>query len=231
MPRKVSIRRELFVSHLLWFFWQQYSQQYGVDQTRFFLMSEVNFGNDGDFSDKAMILKVNNNLANELGNLCQRTLSMVFKNCGKAVPEVDIGEFLEEDKVLLATARGLREKAGTAIATQAIQKYVEVLVHIIGDTNKYIDEMAPWVLRKTDPQRMATVLYVIMEVLRYASILYQPLIPDSANKILDQLTVPADERTFAHLDDSFRIKPGSRISKPEGIFPRIDLPAEELVAS
>jgi methionyl-tRNA synthetase len=202
--------------------------QYGVDQTRFFLMSEVNFGNDGDYSDKAMVLKVNNNLANELGNLCQRTLSMVYKNCNQAVPE-NVGPYTEADEALLDSARGLREKAATGIATQAIQKYVEAMVTMIVDTNKYIDEMAPWVLRKTDPERMATVLYVIMEVLRYAAILYQPLIPGSANKILDQLTVPADERTFAHLDDSYRIKPGSPIAKPEGIFPRIELPTEELV--
>jgi len=186
-------------------------------------MSEVNFGNDGDFSDHAFILKVNNNLANELGNLCQRTLSMVYKNCGKAVPE-EIGEFTNEDEALLATAHSLRERAATAVSTQAIHKYVEAMVTMIVDTNKYIDEQAPWVLRKTDPDRMATVLYVIMEVLRYSAILYQPLIPDSANKILDQLTVPDDERTFEHLDDKYRIKPGSPISKPQGIFPRIELP-------
>jgi len=186
-------------------------------------MAEVNFGNDGDFSDKAMVLKVNNNLANELGNLCQRTLSMVFKNCGKAIPE-NIGEFTSEDEALLQSARELREKAATAISTQAIQKYVEVMLMMVGDANRYIDEMAPWVLRKTDPDRMATVLYVILEVLRYAAILYQPVIPESANKILDQLTVPKDQRTFAHLNDSYRIKPGAPISKPQGIFPRIELP-------
>lgn len=193
-------------------------------------MSEVNFGNDGDFSDKAMILKVNNNLANELGNLCQRTLSMVHKNCNQAVPD-KVGSLTDVDEALLQSARSLRDKAAAGIATQAIQKYVEAMVTMVVDTNKYIDEMAPWVLRKMDLERMATVLYVIMEVLRYTAILYQPLIPESANKILDQLTVPVDERTFAHLDDSYRIKFGSPVSKPEGIFPRIELPAEELVVT
>ena len=192
-------------------------------------MSEVNFGNDGDFSDKAMVFKVNANLANELGNLVQRTLSMVFKNCGKAVPEVDSSSFTAKDEALLASARGLREKAATAMSTQAIQKYVEAMVGMVWEANKYIDEMEPWVLRKTDPERMATVLYVIMEVLRHTAILYQPLIPESANKILDLLAVPTDERTFAHLDDSYRVKAGAAISKPKGVFPRIELPAEELV--
>jgi methionyl-tRNA synthetase len=191
-------------------------------------MSEVNFGNDGDFSDKAMVLKVNANLANELGNLCQRTLSMVYKNCEQAVP-VSIGPFHEKDEQVLASARGLREKAAIAISVQAIHKYTEIMVAMIWEANKYIDDMEPWTLRKTDPERMATVLYVVMEVLRYSAILYQPLIPQSANKILDLLAVPIDERTFAHLRDTYRIKPGSPISKPEGVFPRIELPALELV--
>ena len=101
---------------------------------------------------------------------------------------------------------------------------------MIWETNKYIDDMEPWVLRKTDPERMATVLYVIMEVLRFSAILYQPLIPSSANKILDQLTVPDDERSFEHLDDTFAIKLGTPISKPVGVFPRLELPEEAPVA-
>jgi methionyl-tRNA synthetase len=200
--------------------------QYGVDPTRFFLMSEVNFGNDGDFSDRAMVFKVNSNLANELGNLCQRTLSMVHKNCNAAVPTT-VGPYTDADLALWKSVEGLWSRAATAISTQAIHKYVEVLVQQIVDTNKYIDDMAPWVLRKTDPERMATVLYVIMEVLRYTAILYQPLIPESASKILDQLSVPANERTFVHLSDKYRIPPGTPITKPEGIFPRIELPSSE----
>jgi methionyl-tRNA synthetase len=190
-------------------------------------MAEVNFGNDGDFSDERMVQKVNTNLANELGNLCQRTLSMVFKNCGKAVPS-DIGPYTPEDEALLAKARALREEAGQHISKQAIQKYVETMVTMIWESNKYIDEMAPWILKKTDPDRMETVLYVLLEVLRHAAILYQPLIPDAANKILDQLTVPADERSFDHLDDAYAIKHGAAISKPVGVFPRLEF-AEEPV--
>lgn len=199
--------------------------KYGVDQTRFFLMSEVGFGNDGDFSDKAMILKVNNNLANELGNLCQRVMSMVYKNCNKAIPDVGGGgeeNFTERDKELLEAAEGLYDRAAEAIAEQAIQKYANVLIEMVWEANKYIDDMAPWTLRKTDPERMVVVLYVLMEVLRYVSILYQPIIPMSANMILDQLTVPKDERSFAHLSKEYQIKAGSPVSKPEGVFPRIE---------
>mmetsp|Transcript_41944 Transcript_41944/g.47670 ORF Transcript_41944/g.47670 Transcript_41944/m.47670 type:complete len:580 (-) Transcript_41944:66-1805(-) len=200
--------------------------EFGVDQTRFFLTAEVGFGNDGDFSTKAFIQRVNVNLANELGNLCQRTLSMVFKNCNKKVPS-DVGPFTEEDEALLASARTLKERAGKEVANQALQRYAETIITMVWDTNKYIDIMEPWVLKKTDTDRMETVLYVIMEVLRHVAILYQPIIPNSANKILDLLTVPDDERTFAHLTDEFRIKEGSEISKPKGVFPRIEV--EELV--
>eukprot|EP00545_Synedropsis_sp_CCMP1620_P013548 CAMPEP_0119010286 /NCGR_PEP_ID=MMETSP1176-20130426/4909_1 /TAXON_ID=265551 /ORGANISM="Synedropsis recta cf, Strain CCMP1620" /LENGTH=568 /DNA_ID=CAMNT_0006962921 /DNA_START=127 /DNA_END=1833 /DNA_ORIENTATION=- len=197
-------------------------EQYGVDQTRFFLMADVSFGSDGDFSTKSFIQKVNVNLANELGNLCQRTLSMVFKNCGKQTP-TDVGPFTEADELLLASARGLRERAGTHVASQALHKYTQEMVSMVWDTNKYIDTMEPWALKKTDTARMATVLYVIMEVLRHVAILYQPIIPTSANQILDLLCVPSDERTFAHLTEDYMIQEGVEIPKPMGIFPRIEV--------
>lgn len=192
-------------------------------------MSEVNFGNDGDYSDKAMVLKINSNLANELGNLCQRTLTLVYKNCNEMVPEV-VGLYTNEDEMILKSAQSLREKAATAISKQLIHKYVEIMITMIVEANKYIDEQAPWILKKTDPERMGTVLYVIMEILRYSAILYQPLIPESANKMLDLLTVPQNERSFIHLNDTYRIKSGSLIDKPVGIFPRYEVQeTEELI--
>ena len=162
-------------------------------------MAEDGFGNDGDFSKRKMIEKVNNNLANELRNLCQRTLSMVFKNCDKSVPS-DVGPFTPEDEAILETARSLHSQAAEQMSVQAIHKYVQAIVTTVRDANKYIDEQAPWALKKTDPERMATVLYVVLEVLRHVAIMYQPIIPDSASKILDQLQVPDEERTFAHLE-------------------------------
>ena len=195
--------------------------KYGVDVTRFFLMADVPFGSDGDFSHEKMVYRVNANLSNGLGNLCQRVITLVFKNCGKAIP-MEFQSFTEEDEELLAKARALREKAADAIAKQAIHKYAEAMINMVGDANKYIDDMAPWMLKKSDPERMETVLYVLMEVLRHTAILYQPLIPSSANKILDQLSVQEDERMFDHLETS-PIKPGTPISKPQGVFPRFDV--------
>ena len=194
-------------------------------------MSEVTFGSDGDFSHERMIQRVNTNLANEFGNLVQRTLSMVFKNCDKAVPlESEIGPYTPEDEALLEKAKSLREQAGKHIASQSIHKYAETMITMIWESNKYIDNQAPWILRKTDTDRMKTVLYVLLEVLRYSAILYQPLIPTSANKILDLLIVPEDERTFDHLTDDYKVRYGAEISKPEGVFPRLELPEESVVA-
>eukprot|EP00566_Odontella_aurita_P005707 CAMPEP_0113542842 /NCGR_PEP_ID=MMETSP0015_2-20120614/9833_1 /TAXON_ID=2838 /ORGANISM="Odontella" /LENGTH=583 /DNA_ID=CAMNT_0000442947 /DNA_START=191 /DNA_END=1942 /DNA_ORIENTATION=+ /assembly_acc=CAM_ASM_000160 len=197
--------------------------KYGVDQTRFFLMSEVSFGSDGDFSDGKMVQKVNTNLANELGNLNQRVLTLVFKNCGKAVP-TEIGPYSDEDKAILDSVKSLRERAAVAVSKQSIHKYINEVVSMVWEANQYIDRQAPWVLKKTDTERMATVLYVLMEVLRYVAIIYQPLIPGSANKILDMLTVPEDERNFEHLVDAYKIKLGAPVSKPAPVFPRIEVP-------
>jgi methionyl-tRNA synthetase len=200
-------------------------ETYGVDPTRFFLMSEVAFGNDGDFSDEKMIYKINANLSNELGNLNQRIMTLVFKNCDGAVP-TEIGSLTEEDETLLATAASLSQRTGEAISKQAIHKYVEHMVSMVWDANKYIDVQAPWVLKKTDQQRMKTVLYVLMEVMRHVAILYQPLMPTSSNVILDQLGIPQNERGFEHLEkEECRILLGRKIDKPTAVFPRFELPA------
>eukprot|EP00804_Cyclotella_cryptica_P018842 CCRYP_018284-RA/>CCRYP_018284-RA protein AED:0.00 eAED:0.00 QI:645/-1/1/1/-1/1/1/363/431 len=199
-------------------------ETYGVDPTRFFLMSEVTFGNDGDFSDEKMIYKINANLANELGNLNQRIMTLVYKNCDGAVP-VEIGPLTDDDKQLLATAASLCQVTGEAISNQAIHKYVEHMVSMVWDANKYIDVQAPWVLRKTDTERMKTVLYVLMEVMRHVAILYQPLMPTSSNAILDQLGIPENEREFEHLGkEECKVLLGRTISKPIAVFPRFEVP-------
>jgi methionyl-tRNA synthetase len=146
---------------------------------------------------------------------------MVYKNCQEQIPTP--GEFTPEDQEILRSVNGLRERAGLHVANQALHKYAETMIGMVCDTNKYIDTMEPWNLKKSDLARMGTVLYVIMEVLRYVAILYQPIIPSSANKILDLLQVPHDERTFSYLDYDYRITPGAKMIKPNGIFPRIEI--------
>ena len=191
---------------------------YGLDQTRYFLMREVPFGNDGDFSRAAMIHRINGNLANDLGNLAQRSLSMISKNCGAQVPVY--GDFTESDKVLLGKAHALLGQVRAELDVQAFHKALDHIWLVIGDGNRYVDEQAPWALKKTDPARMGTVLYVLAEVLRHLAILIQPFMPESMNKLLDQLAVPANERDFSALTPAHALKSATPLPVPEGVFPR-----------
>jgi methionyl-tRNA synthetase len=193
-------------------------ERYGLDPVRYFLLREVPFGNDGDFSHRAMVMRMNGDLANDLGNLAQRSLSMIGKNCGAAVPEK--GPLTEADEKLLSQAQGLLPRWREAIETQSFNRGLEAIWFVIGEANRYVDEQAPWALKKTDPARMATVLWVLAETVRYLAILVQPVMPDSAGKLLDQLAVPKDRRDFAHLTEAHALKPGTPLPVPAGVFPR-----------
>ncbi len=191
---------------------------YGLDQTRYFMMREVPFGNDGDFSRAAMIRRINSELANGIGNLAQRSLSMIFKNCGAKVPTPST--FTDADKNLLGKARGLLALVRADFDAQAFHKALDNIWGVIAEADRYVDEMAPWGLKKTDMARMETVLYVLAETIRHLAILLQPFMPDSANKLLDQLAVPTDARSFMALNDAHALKAGTSLPAPEGVFPR-----------
>ncbi len=198
--------------------------EFGLDQIRYFLMREVPFGNDGSFSREAMIHRINGDLANDLGNLCQRVLSMVGKNCDAAVPMP--GDFSEADTALLDAAGALLEKSRTAFDGQQFHTALTSIWEVIGDANRYVDAQEPWKLRKEDPARMATVLYVLADTIRQIGILVQPFMPESGAKILDQLAVPDDARAFDALDS--RLTGGAALPKPKPVFPRyVDVAAEE----
>jgi len=190
--------------------------RYGLDQVRYFLLREVPFGSDGDFSHRAMVGRMNSDLANDFGNLAQRSLSMIAKNCGSVLPAP--GAFSSADQALLTAARDLRQRLETEYEVQAFHKALETTWAAIGDANRYIDEQAPWALRKTDPERMGTVLYVVAETLRHLAILSQPVMPGAMNLLLDQLGVAADKRDFAALAEA--LTAGTALPKPQGIFPR-----------
>ena len=191
---------------------------YGLDPVRYFLLREVPFGNDGDFSRSAMIRRINSELANDLGNLAQRSLAMINKNCGAKVP--NRGVFTAADEAFLAKAQALLGQLRLECDMQAFHKALDHLWFVIGESNRYIDEQAPWALRKTDPARMETVLYVLAEVLRHLAILIQPFMPDAMSRLLDQLAVPAHERNFAALTQKHALKSGTPLPAPQGIFPR-----------
>ena len=202
----------------------QLLEKYGLDPVRYFLLREVPFGNDGDFSHQAMVHRMNGDLANDFGNLAQRVLSMINKNCGAQVPKP--GAFAPADDRLLAAADGLRERLRDELGVQAFNRALEAIWQVVGDANRYVDEQAPWALRKTDPERMATVLYVLAETVRILALVTQPFMPGACAKLLDQLGVAADQRSFTALEQ--RLAPGTKLPKPEGVFPRY---VEEAAAS
>jgi methionyl-tRNA synthetase len=197
--------------------------QYGLDQVRFFLLREVPFGADGSYSHDALVGRMNSDLANNFGNLAQRSLSMVAKNCEGRVPVP--GAFSAEDAALLGQARELLEIARAAFEKQEFSRALEAIWGVLGDTNAYFAEQAPWVLRKTDVERMNTVLYATLEVLRIVAILAQPVMPTAAAAILDTLGQPEGEaRQFAAIAEP--IAAGTPLPAPAPVFPKYEEPAE-----
>ncbi|MCT4654941.1 MAG: methionine--tRNA ligase [Cohaesibacter sp.] len=193
-------------------------EEYGLDQTRFFFMREVPFGQDGNYSHDAIVNRTNADLANDLGNLASRSLSMIAKNCDKALPSPNA--FSDEDKAMLAQADAMLGTCREAMDRQRLHKALEAIWNTVGEANKYFAAQEPWALRKTDPERMETVLYVTAEVIRQVGILAQPFIPGSAEKLLDLFALPQEARSFTSLGESGRLAAGTPIDKPSPVFPR-----------
>jgi methionyl-tRNA synthetase len=198
----------------------EFVEKFGVDQVRYFLLREIPFGQDGSISEEAMISRVNADLANELGNLAQRSLSMVAKNLDGVVPEpvAPTGD----DEELLALADGLLEKVRAAFGAQAMHLGLEAIWLMLGAANRYFSAHEPWKLAKSesaaDRARFGTVLYTTLEVVRIAALLVQPVMPESAGKLLDLLGQPGEQRMFTAV--AGRLAPGRTLPAPSGVFPR-----------
>jgi methionyl-tRNA synthetase len=195
----------------------QLVDSYGVDAVRYFMLRDLPFGNDGDFSHRAVVGRLNGDLANDLGNLAQRVLVMINRDCGAAVPEP--GAPVAADRALLGTVQDLLRIIRIHMSEQAPHLALEAIWRVVGEANRYVDEQAPWVLRRSDPPRMQAVLYALAETIRHLAILLQPFIPTSAGRLLDQLSVGRERRGFTALAQA-PLVPGTPLPKPEGIFPR-----------
>ena len=192
---------------------------YGLDQVRYFFLREVPFGQDGSYSHEAIVNRTNADLANDLGNLAQRSLSMIAKNCDGKVPNK--GELSAADTTLLQQAETALATAREAMARQAIHTALAAIFEVVAEANRYFAAQEPWALRKTDPARMETVLFVTAEVLRRIAILSQPYIPGSSEKLLDLLAIPAERRSFADIGENTAIlEPGTPLPAPQPVFPR-----------
>jgi methionyl-tRNA synthetase len=181
-------------------------------------MKEVPFGNDGNFSNDSFLAKINADLANNIGNLTQRVLSFIYKNCEGKIPAAN--EFHIEDQTLLSEAYSLLAKIRTNIDSQAIHMAIQSIIDLASKANEYIDTQAPWTLKKTNLDRMHTVLYTLAESIRVIALLLQPFIPSSADKILEIINIT--KKDFSQLTSEEAFKPGHKINEPTGVFPRIE---------
>ncbi|MEJ6784856.1 methionine--tRNA ligase [Aminobacter sp. Piv2-1] len=198
-------------------------EHYGLDQVRYFFLREVPFGQDGSYSHEAIVNRTNADLANDLGNLAQRSLSMIAKNCGGVVPER--GTLAEADKAILDQAAAALATARKAMTEQGIHHALAAIFAVVAEANRYFAGQEPWALKKTDPARMETVLWTTAEVIRRVGIMCQPFIPGSAAKLLDLLDV--SERDFVHVDEKHALVPGAALPAPQPVFPRYVEPAAE----
>src|ERR1700744_3320620 len=195
------------------------ADQFGVDQVRYFFLREVPFGQDGNYNHEAIVARINADLANDLGNLAQRSLSMIAKQLGGVLPTP--GEFSDNDKAILAEGDAMIGFARSAMATQQIHAWLNAVWSVVAEANRYFAGEAPWALAKTDPARQHTVLYVTAEVIRQIAILTQAVMPVASEKLLDSLGIPAGEaRLFSALGGDRRIAPGTVLPAPQAVFPR-----------
>jgi methionyl-tRNA synthetase len=212
------------------------TREYGVDQLRYFFLREVPFGQDGNYSHEAIVQRINADLANDLGNLAQRSLSMIAKNCAGTVPDWREGRAGGDDLELIAQADALIGAARAHMEAFQLHLYLGAIFDVVAKANRYFANAEPWKLAKSDPPRMRLVLFVTIETLRTAAILLQPVMPAAMCKLLDLLGVRVDERSFAFVDQGEgagrieaerRLRPGAALPAPAPVFPRYVEPADE----
>lgn len=193
--------------------------RYGLDQVRYFFLREVTFGADGNYNHDTIVARINGDLANNFGNLAQRSLSMVAKNCGGVVPTP--GQLLPADEQILAATSELLELNRDAYSRQDFSRALEAVWHVLGDTNAYFADQEPWKLKKTDPARMETVLYVTIEIVRKVALLLQPVLPQTMTSMLDLLAVgQGTARNFENFGTA--LVPGTELPAPAPVFPRYE---------
>jgi methionyl-tRNA synthetase len=192
--------------------------KYGLDYFRYFIMKEIPFGNDGNFAIQQFITRINSELVNNIGNLAQRVLSFIYKNCEGAIPAP--AEYSEADKEILAAVYATLPAVQALMAKQQINLYLDKVIDLGRKANEYIDTAAPWTLKRDgNIERMNTVLYVLTEVIRAIAVLLQPIVPQSATNLL--LNLGLNNQDFTTLSAKHILVPGHKIPEPKAIFPRL----------
>ncbi len=194
------------------------ADHYGVDALRYFFLREVPFGQDGNYSHEAIVQRINADLANDLGNLAQRSLSMIAKNCSGRAPTPS--HVTEADAGMLAKAYGALEPVRQAMKIYAPHAALSEIWAVVAEANRYFAGQEPWKLGKTDPARRDGVLFTTIETLRVIAILCQPFIPEAAEKLLDLVGARPDERALSYAKPEHRLFAGVALPAPSPIFPR-----------
>ena len=209
------------------------AELFGVDALRYFLLREVSFGQDGSYSPEAIVTRVNADLANSFGNLAQRTLSLIFKNCEGYVPAIR-GQHDDDNSLLELVGNAVAKQIPAHFEDLAMSQALESWMQAVFACNAYVDVQAPWALKKTDPERMETVLATLFICIAQLAIAALPIIPASATKLLDQMGVPADVRNFANAGSHWYsplAESNFQIAQPVGLFPRLEMPTEDGAAA
>ena len=206
------------------------ADRFGVDALRYFLLREVHFGQDGSYSAEAIVTRVNAELANGFGNLAQRTLSMIFKNMDGEVKAVS--EPSEADQALAKEVTASIDALQERFDTLSFSEGLEAWMRAVFACNQYVDEQAPWALKKTDSARMEAGLMTLLDQVRRLAIALRPVVPSSCDRMLDQMKVAADEREYDTSSEWLIAAEaaGLVLDKPEGVFPRLELPEETAAA-
>ncbi|MDX5496991.1 MULTISPECIES: methionine--tRNA ligase [unclassified Wolbachia] len=200
------------------------AQEFGVDQLRYFLLREASFGQDGNFSKKNMISRINSELANNIGNLVQRTISFLHKQCSGIVPTID--QSLLKGEESLPGCKAILDQVMNHLSKYEFNHIILLIINISSEANAYIDKSAPWTLSKTDRERMNLVIYKLLEYIRIIGILLQPIVPRSAEMILDQLQIPKEQQDLKSLCNAC-VSLGITLPKPTPVFLRVDAKEEK----
>jgi methionyl-tRNA synthetase len=207
--------------------------RFGVDVLRYFLMREISFGQDGSYSAEAIVSRANSELSNGFGNLAQRTLSLIFKNCQGELPwgvDQDQSNSEADGDIQGTCLDAARTELPRAFAELNFTEGLDAWMRAVFACNQYIDGQAPWALKNTDPARMAAVLATLFVCIRDLAIAIRPVVPESIDRLLNQMGIPDDERNYSALDDMGwyeRLRgSGFRLTQPTGVFPRLELPVE-----
>ena len=193
---------------------------YGIDQLRYYLIKEVSLGNDGNVSLENLKNCINNDLANNYGNLCQRVFSFIKKNCKNKIPKRN--SLIKKEETLTIKLKKDVEKLNELINKQDLNNYIKQVIDYSFDSNKYFNDSEPWSLKKTDPNKMESVLYSIVEQIKNISILLLPIIPTSANKILDTINIKKDLRNISEINQNNSLNHDKELGNIEILFKKVE---------